>query len=144
MIEIKYETQMSGAFITAAKALVRARFKSFPVAYNVRKMGEALNASQKKIVEEFQTTLLPKFANKDAEGKVVLDKDGEPDFTTESKEAFIRAQEEFGKRVSKIDRLPLYIGDLETIKVEGDDHPGFTSFDAEALAPILCDHPGLR
>jgi hypothetical protein len=116
MIQIAYEKISSPAFVMAMQKLTGAQF-DVKTAYSVKKLADALQSAKNKVHQEYEKEVLQKYADKDEAGKLK-----QPiHLPDEVKDAFLAAQEEFGKRTLTIDRGRLTMDQLGRIQLSAQD-----------------------
>lgn len=124
MIKMTYEHLASNGFVMAMQKLT-ANPMDIKTAYQVKKIAEACQKARGNVTEQYRFEVLKKFAKKDEKGEVI-----EPvSVADEDQAAMAQAQEEFGKRTVEIDRHPISIEKLTTVKISASD--------LAALDPIL-------
>lgn len=111
MIELSYEKLSNQGFLNAIQKLA-----AYPLpikgAYNVKKLCDSIHKARKEISQEYMDVIVGKFAKKDEQGEAITE-DGQiafKDETPEEKDAFLKCQEEFGKKLKTISRDKLLVG----------------------------------
>lgn len=128
MIEMTYGQLSSMGFKQTMQKLVNTPMP-IKVAYQVKKLADAMNACASKIHEEYNKDILSQVAQKDAKGEIQVDKQG-PVVKDEDREQLEKLEAEFSKRVVKIDRAKLSLSDL-TLQLSAGE--------LTSLEPILQD-----
>lgn len=134
MIKMTYQ-QVSGFEFTRAMQKLAQTPMSTKVAYNIKKLADAMNKQREVISQEYQRDIVDKYAKKDEKGELVRP-EGQPqgfDIDAEKVEEFQKVQEDFGKREFTIERFKLTLADLEQVKLSASE--------LTALEPIYQEHP---
>lgn len=134
MIEMSYEQLSNQGFLQAVHGLAQQRL---PIkgAYNVKKLADAIMRARKEIGQEYMEVVVEKFAQRDADGNKI-ELEGEIQFkneTPEEKDAFLKTQEEFGKKIKKIDRHKLVLG------LHLSDNVELSASELSILSPLIED-----
>ena len=96
---------------------------STQTAYRIKKLIDKVDTAMKKIADDYKATIGKTFGELDEKGEIVPE--GNPHgFKLKegvSQEELLKAVEEFGKTPVEIDRLPLFISDLNEVKMSARD-----------------------
>jgi hypothetical protein len=90
------------------------------VAYQIKRISEGLQQVRNRISDEYETEILNKFAKKNEDGSIFRPDGQGPngfEIPDEQKAAFQEAQEKFGLREFTLDRFPVPLSALETMRL---------------------------
>lgn len=123
MVKLKYSEISSFQFQQAVQKIAATPTHGQKASL-IHKTTKAVGQARTQISKEFQDELVPEFAKKDAEGKIIRpegEPNGfEPDETREAE--FLKAQEAFGERWIELPKISPYTLDtLSDIKVSAQD-----------------------
>lgn len=133
IIKVTYSEVTNTAFTQAVQRLANTPM-NLRMAYSFKKIADAAIKLKKQIAKEYETDLLNKYAKKDEHGKLVVAESHEGFVVDDAnKEAFNKAEKEFGERTASLGREKISLAFLDGYGLK------LTPADLKALECIFTD-----